>query len=260
MGQIQTSIASGVLHAVMARPERKNALTDAMYVELELALEAAVSDPAVKAVLVSGAQGVFTAGNDLDGFVTSPPRDAQAPVFRMLRRLALFSKPVVAAVEGLAIGVGTTMLLHCDLVYASPDARFALPFVNLGLVPEGASSVLLPQLAGYQRAAEKLLLGDPFPAEEALAMGLVNRIVPSEELLSFARQQATRLASLPTGSVADTKALMRLGQRGSMREPAIMAHMDEEIRRFADRLGMPALQEAVSAFREKRKPVFTDME
>lgn len=260
--QIGYSVANGVAHVVINRPERKNSLTDEMYKELAAALDTAAVDSATKVLLFSGAGGVFTAGNDLDDFVRRPPKDANAPAFCFLRKLTIFAKPVVAAVEGLAIGVGTTMLLHCDLVYSASDARFALPFVNLGLVPEAGSSLLLPRLAGYQRAAEKLLLGEPFPASEAQALGFVNRLLPSKDVLAFALSQAERLAGLPARSVQGTKALMKRdsGRSAPSCGSDVLQHMDEEIKVFAERLNGPALLEAISAFKEKRKANFDGLE
>lgn len=258
MKQVAIQISNGVMHVVFNRPERKNSLTDEMYIAIEEAIDAAASEPEVKVLLLSGAAGVFTAGNDLDGFVNQPPTDADAPVFRFLRKLAAFPKPVIAAVEGLAIGVGTTMLLHCDLVYAADNARFALPFVTLGLVPEAASSLLLPRLAGHQRAAEKLLFGDPFPVGEAQALGFVNRVLPAGEVLSFAVERAERLALLPAGSIRGTKTLMKAKTRGEGDE--ILGHMGQEIKLFVQRLGGPAMREAIAAFKEKRKPDFSGME
>lgn len=258
MKQVAIQISNGVMHVVFNRPERKNSLTDEMYIAIGEAIDAAASEPEVKVLLLSGAAGVFTAGNDLDGFVNQPPTDADAPVFRFLRKLAAFPKPVIAAVEGLAIGVGTTMLLHCDLVYAAENARFALPFVTLGLVPEAASSLLLPRLAGHQRAAEKLLFGDPFPVGEAQALGFINRVLPAGEVLPFAVERAERLALLPAGSIRGTKTLMKAKPRGEGDE--ILGHMGQEIKLFVQRLGGPAMREAIAAFKEKRKPDFTGME
>lgn len=261
MSHIVIRKADGVMHVVMHRPERKNALTEEMYIALHAAIEDASRDTATKVLMLSGDGGVFTAGNDLDDFVNRPPKDADAPVFRFLRALAAFPKPVVAAVEGLAIGIGTTMLLHCDLVYASSEARFALPFVNLGLVPEAASSLLLPRLAGHQRAAEKLLFGDPFPATEAETLGFVNRLLPKDEVQAFATQQSKRLASLPAGSVVQSKALMKMAASvGDGGEGEVLKQMGKEIRLFGKRLGGAAMHEAVTAFKEKRKPNFVGLD
>ena len=261
MDHILLQVADGVLHAIFNRPEKKNAFTDEMYVALDEALIRATEDEEVRVVVLSGIKNCFTAGNDLDDFIARPPRDAQAPVFRFLKTLALMNKPVIAAVEGLAIGVGTTMLLHCDLVYVSATAKFALPFVGLGLVPEAGSSLLLPFVGGHQRAAEKLLLGDPFQAEEAVELGFVSRVLPATEVVQFALQQAARLAQLPVGSVTVTKALMKglpLGAE-SIPAPQVLASMDREIAQFVKRVAGPANQEAIQAFKERRAPNFVGL-
>ncbi|MGE3926457.1 MAG: enoyl-CoA hydratase-related protein, partial [Lautropia sp.] len=188
---------------VFARAERKNAITAAMYAALADGLAAAATAPDVKVALIHGDGGVFTAGNDLADFLHDPPRDDQAPVMRFLRALEAFPKPLVAAVQGAAIGVGTTLLLHCDAVYAAEDASFALPFVNLGICPEAGSTFLLPALAGYARAAEKLLFGEPFGAAEAREIGLVNRLLPAAEVVGFARERARALATRPLASLIE---------------------------------------------------------
>lgn len=258
MNFIQTHVTSGVLHAVIDRPERKNSLTSEMYAALCDVLELAEQDADIKVVLLSGAAGVFTAGNDLDDFVQHPPKDMAAPVFRFISKLATFSKPLVAAVEGLAIGIGTTMLLHCDLVYVAQDTRFALPFVSLGLVPEAGSSLLLPLLAGHQMAAEKLFFGDVFTSAEAVQMGFVNLVLPKGEVLSYALQQAQRLARLPAGSLRGTKALMRgrVVPSGGLADDALLQRIRSEVELFCQRVTGPATAEAIAAFKEKRKPDF----
>jgi enoyl-CoA hydratase/carnithine racemase len=258
MTQIQTTLDNGVMHALIQRPERKNSLTAAMYASLCAALERADQDPQVKVLLLSGAGGVFTAGNELVDFVQNPPQDADASVFRFMLALAAFTKPLVAAVEGLAIGVGTTMLLHCDLVYVADNTRFALPFVGLGLVPEAGSSLLLPQTAGHQRASELLLLGDMFSAIQAQELGFVNRVLPAAEVLPFATQQARRLAALPAGSVQGTKALMKglSGTQAAGRNGAVAQRIRDEAGVFVRRVTGPATVEAIAAFKEKRKPDF----
>lgn len=234
-----------------ARPERKNAITTQMYAQLADALDEAAQDAAVRVVLMSGSDEAFTAGNDLGDFLESPPTGPEAPVFRFLLALISFPKPLIAAVCGPAIGVGTTMLLHCDLVYAGDNARFALPFVHLGLCPEGASSYLLPAIVGYQRAAEKLLLGEPFDAAEAKDMGLVNRVLAPSQAEAYAREQAAKLATRPLSSLLATKALMKSGSA-----VAVRTQLDEEGRHFLRMLGEPAAREAFSAFLEKRQPDF----
>lgn len=255
MTHLTTTLTEGVLHAVINRPERKNALTGAIYQSLCDMLDTARQDPATRVVLLCGAGGVFTAGNDLDDFVENPPRDLDASVFQFMLKLAAFPKPVVAAVEGLAIGIGTTMLLHCDLVYAAQDTRFSLPFVNLGLVPEAGSSLLLARASSHPRAAEKLLLGDVFNCQEAEALGLLTRALPAADVLPTASAQAARLARLPAGSVAGSKALMkRVDAEG------VQGHIRTEAQAFIARVSGPALKEAVAAFKAKRKPDFTGMD
>lgn len=253
---IQATLADGVLHIVFHRPEKKNALTVEMYETLNATLDRAEGDAAVKVMLFSGTGGVFTAGNDLEDFLQRPPRDAGAPVFGFMRRLVVARKPVIAAVEGLAIGLGTTMLLHCDLVYAGADARFAFPFANLGLVPEAGSSFLLPQIAGRHRASEALYFGDPLSAREAHELGFVNAVLCAGQALPHALERAGRLARLPRGSVVGTKQMTRPPHE----QEALLAHMQRETSLFLQRLGGAAAQEAFTAFKDKRRPDFTEMD
>jgi enoyl-CoA hydratase/carnithine racemase len=254
---ILTTKANGILTIEFNRPERKNAITGAMYQAMADALRDADQDSTVRAVLITGKPEVFTAGNDLDDFLRNSapipgvPADDR-PVFQFMRALSGCSKPVVAAVAGAAIGIGTTMLMHCDLVYAADNAKFSLPFAQLGLCPEFASSLLLPQLAGFPRAAEKLLLGEPFPAQEAFEMGLVSKVLPAAELRAFAGQQAAKLVALPAASVRTTKALMKRA-----RLDAIKDTMAVENEKFGAMLQGPEAKEAFTAFFEKRKPDFS---
>jgi enoyl-CoA hydratase/carnithine racemase len=259
MSAIQTHITNGVMCVKIHRPERKNSLTSEMYAALAHAVGGAEKDGEVKALVITGSEGVFTAGNDLDDFVQNPPKDIQAPVFQFMTAIAAFSKPLIAAVEGLAIGVGTTMLFHCDLVYIADNAKFAMPFVGLGLVPEAGSSLLFPQLAGHQLASEKLLLGDMFTAVQAEQLGFVNRVLPAAEVLPFAIQQAERLALLPAGSVQGTKALIKrryAAQKTNSHEDTMQAQIQAEVELFVRRVTGPATIEAITAFKEKRKPNF----
>ena len=254
---ILCSITDGILTIQFNRPERKNAITAAMYQSMADALAGAEQDPAVRAILVTGHAEIFTAGNDLEDFLKSPPpvdgaAFAARPVFQFMTQLSGASKPVVAAVSGAAVGIGTTLLLHCDLVYAADNAKFALPFAQLGLCPEFASSTLLAQLAGYPRAAEKLMLGEPFLAQEALDMGLVSKVLPLAELLPFAQRQAAKLVALPAASIRATKRLMK-----SARVAPIHASMAEENQQFVAMLVAPEAKEAFTAFFEKRKPDFS---
>jgi enoyl-CoA hydratase/carnithine racemase len=249
---IKTATAGGVATIEMARPEKKNALTMAMYQAMADAIAAAQADASVRAVLITGQPGVFTSGNDLEDFMQRPPQGADSPVFRFMRALLECDKPVVAAVTGAAIGIGTTMLLHCDLVYVSDEARLAMPFVSLGLVPEFASSLLLAQRIGHARAAEKLLLGDPFGPQDAVDCGIANAVLPASEVLNHARRVAERFAALPPAAVRESKKLMRRTQA----EPVLQA-IEAEGRVFAERLRSPEAREAFTAFFEKRKPDFT---
>lgn len=250
---IKIATFNNVTQIEIARPEKKNAITAAMYSAMADALDAATADKAVRAVLITGQPEIFCSGNDLEDFMQRPPQGLDSPVFRFMRSLTGCSKPVVAAVNGAAIGIGTTLLLHCDFVYAADDARFAMPFTSLGLVAEFASSLLVPQLMGPRKAAEKLLLGDPFGSEEALEWGLVNRIVPAGEVVAAARRTAERFNALPPGAVQDTKRLMR----GPQAE-AVMAAIAKEGELFSARLSSPEAKEAFTAFFQKRRPDFSN--
>jgi enoyl-CoA hydratase/carnithine racemase len=252
MDQIITENRDGILRIEINRPEKKNALTAAMYQALADAIKAAEADARVRVMLIQGKADLFTSGNDLQDFLDHPPRDEQQPVFRFLYGISQAQKPIVAAVAGAAVGIGTTMLLHCDLVYAAPNARLQLPFVNLGLVPEAASSLLLPALAGYQRAAELLLLGEPFSAQKGKEIGIVTEVVPEGELLDFAMAQAKKLAQKPAASLRLSKQLMKQGQA-----QAVAQRIRLESEHFGERLESPEAKEAFSAFLEKRKPDFS---
>jgi enoyl-CoA hydratase/carnithine racemase len=249
---IQTHIDDGVMSIQFNRAHKKNAITAAMYQALADALKGAEADAAVRAVLITGSPEVFTAGNDLEDFMNHPPQGEDSPVFRFLYAISHFRKPLIAAVAGAAVGVGTTLLLHCDIVYAGDNARFVLPFAALGLCPEAASSLLLPALAGYQRASEKLMFGEPFGAEEAKAMGLVNQVLPAGEVASHAFERARKLAQMPPSSIRTTKALMRGAQ-----VKAVEAQMAEEGAHFRKLLGSPEAKEAFTAFFDRRKPDFS---
>jgi enoyl-CoA hydratase/carnithine racemase len=253
---IRTGVLNGVASIEIARPDKKNALTVAMYQAMADALNAAREDKAVRAVLISGQPGVFTSGNDIEDFMARPPGQGSdgldSPVFRFMRALLDCDKPVVAAVTGAAIGIGTTMLLHCDFVYVSDEARLAMPFVSLGLVPEFASSLLVPQLMGHRRAAEKLLLGDPFSAEQAVECGIANAVLPAAEVVNHARRVAERFNQLPPGAVREAKQLLRAPQR-----ELTLTTIRTEGELFAARLRSPEAMEAFQAFFQKRKPDFT---
>ncbi|SDD83179.1 enoyl-CoA hydratase [Paraburkholderia lycopersici] len=242
---------NGVLTITIDRPARKNALTPAMYEAMVGALAAAHEDASVRAVLLRGHAEIFTAGNDIEDFLKTPPTSGDSPVMRFLDAISSFEKPLVAAVKGPAIGVGTTLLLHCDIVYAADDARFAVPFAQLGLCPEAASSLLLPRIAGYQGAAEKLLLGETFDAAEAHRLGFVNRVLPAAELDAFVAGQLAKLVALPASSLRVTKSLMK---RASAHE--VKTRISDESVHFGKMLLAPEAREAFTAFLEKRKPDF----
>ena len=253
---IKTATFNGVATIEIARPEKKNALTVAMYQAMTDALVAAREDAAVRAVLITGQPGVFTSGNDIQDFMTRAPgqgSDAMdSPVFRFMRALLECDKPVVAAVTGAAVGIGTTMLLHCDFVFVSDEARLAMPFVALGLVPEFASSLIVPQLMGHRRAAEKLLTGDPFTPEQAVECGIANAVLPAGEVVNHARRVAERFNQLPPGAVREAKQLMR----GPQHE-LILQTIRTEGEIFARRLRSPEAMEAFQAFFQKRQPDFS---
>lgn len=242
----------GVATITFDRPAKKNAITGEMYEQFVAHLQQAGADTAVRAVLVTGAGGTFTAGNDLKDF--SNPKFAQldSPVISFMQGLAAFEKPVVAAVQGIAVGIGVTMLLHCDLVYVADDATLSMPFTSLGLVPEFASTLLLPQVAGRARAAEKLLLGRPFPAAEAVVMGLANAVLPAADVVAHARNVALMFTKLPPGAVRDTKKLLREGRAAEVKDAIF-----REAAYFGPRLAGEEAREAIAAILEKRAPDFS---
>lgn len=252
MSDILVHTEGGVTTLSFNRLARKNSITAAMYASLADALVQAAADTAVRVVVIQGHETVFCAGNDIGDFLNSPPASQDAPVFRFMRGIAAFPKPLIAAVSGPAVGIGTTLLFHCDLVYAGDNAAFSLPFVNLGLCPEAASSLLVPQMFGYHRAAEALLLGEPFMAEAALEVGLVNRVLPPTEVNAYAQAQARKFAAKPLAPLIETKRLMKKAQ-----STQVMAQMAEEGASFGRMLHEPAAREAFSAFMEKRKPDFS---
>ena len=244
---------AGVTTITLNRVDKKNSLTRAMYATLADTFEAAAQGTEVRVVVLQGDLAVFSAGNDIGDFLQQPPSTQDSPVFRFLRAIATFPKPVVAAVCGPAVGIGTTLLFHCDLVYAGDNAAFSMPFVNLGLCPEAASSLLVPQMLGYHRAAEALLLGEPFMAEAALEVGLVNRVVPPTECNAMAQAQAKKLAAKPLTALIETKRLLKKGQTAP-----VLERMAEEGESFGRMLREPAAREAFTAFMTKRKPDFSN--
>ena len=251
MSDILSHVENGVMTLTINRLARKNSLTAVMYTALADAFEQAQTDEAVRVVVLQGDESIFSAGNDIADFLNTPPSGEDAPVFRFLRNIASFPKPVVAAVCGPAVGIGTTMLFHCDLVYAGDNAAFSMPFVNLGLCAEGASSLLAPQMFGYHRAAEALLLGEAFYAEAALEVGLVNRVLPPSEANAYAQSVARKLATKPLSSLVETKRLMKKAQQAQ-----VLQTMSEEGAVFGRMLCEPAAKEAFAAFLEKRAPKF----
>lgn len=252
---ILSSKENGVLTLEFNRPERKNAITAAMYQTMADAINEAEQDTAVRAILIVGKPEIFTAGNDLEDFMKTAPSTGaieDRSVYKFMMALSGTSKPVVAAVAGAAVGIGTTLLMHCDLVYAADTAKFSMPFSQLGLCPEFASSVLLTQIAGYPRAAEKLMLGEAFLAQEALEMGLVSRVLPAAELLAFAQGQAAKLVALPASSIRATKQLMKASRNALVGET-----ITAENKLFSAMLTAPEAKEAFTAFFQKRKPDFS---
>ena len=252
---IKTAIVNGVATIEIARPEKKNALTRVMYQAMTDALLAANTDKSVRAVLIQGQPNIFTSGNDIEDFMGSPPRDEEAPVFQFMRALVTCEKPVVAAVNGAAIGIGTTLLLHCDFVFVADDARLAMPFVALGLVPEFASSLVVPRLMGHVKAAEKLLLGDPFTGAEAVECGMANAVLPPAEVVAHARRVAERFNNLAPSAVRESKRLMR-----SHTTAQVLETIQVEAEIFGARLRSPEATEAFQAFFQKRQPDFSKFE
>ncbi len=242
----------GVLRLEIRRPEKKNALTVPMYVALTEALDSAERNPEIRVVLLHGQSDVFTSGNDLTDFLQNPAIASDHPAYAFVRGISTFEKPIVAAVTGSCIGVGATMLLHCDLVYAGESAIFALPFVNLGLCPEAASSLLLPLAAGQARAAEILMIGEPFGARRAAECGIVSAVLPDAEVVAHATAQARKLATKPPVALRLTKQLARRGVRNEVAET-----IKEETGHFRRRLESLEAKEAFAAFLEKRKPDFS---
>ena len=253
--EIEIKVDNGVQIIRILRADKKNALTGPMYDAMSAALDSAEKSDAVAAHVFIGSGGVFSAGNDINDFMRRSRDGSQdvAPSQMFIQRLPKVTRPMIAAVDGLAVGIGVTLLLHCDLVYAAQDARFSMPFTQLGVVPEFASSYLLPLIAGYQRAAELLLLGEPFDAERARSAGFVTAVVPADQVLETAFAAAEKLARLPKEPVRLTRALLKSAHR-----EAIERQLRAEGQQFRRLLKEPAAREALAAFLEKRKPDFTD--
>ncbi len=251
MSLITTENKDGVLFLGFNRPDKKNAITLDMYRTLTAAFKAAQADDTVRVVLVHGSPDTFTSGNDLADFL-SEPMDDKSPIPAFLEALSHFEKPIVAAVNGPAIGIGTTMLLHCDLVYADTTAKLAVPFINLGAVPEGGSSYLMPRIMGNVRAAELLMLGETFNGQKAKEYGLVNDVVEPGKLMETATAAARKLAQRPPAALRITKSLLKRWNRDTLDKV-----IPTELELFAQQLRSPEAKEAMTAFFEKRKPDFS---
>jgi enoyl-CoA hydratase/carnithine racemase len=250
MSDIITERIASILRIELNRPAKKNAMTASMYLTMADLLNSAAKDDQIGAILWHGAGDSFCAGNDIEDFVKNPPGPGGSPQARLMDALLNFDKPIVAAVHGMAIGGGTTMLTHCDFVYAGESARFQMPFINLGLVPEFGSTCSVPASIGYIRAAELMMLGLPFDATRAAELGLVTRVIPDETLLTTATETARNLAQKPASALQACKRLMRWSMRQQV-EDAIRAENDE----FASRVRSGEAREAMRAFLEKRPPV-----
>jgi enoyl-CoA hydratase/carnithine racemase len=249
---ILTSKQNGMLTIEFNRPAKKNAITSTMYQTMADAIKDGEEDQAVRVILFCGKPEVFSAGNDLEDFMNAKEDLADRPVAQFLRNLSMASKPVIAAVSGMAIGIGVTMLLHCDQIYAAEDTKFSMPFAKLGLCPEFGSSKLLPEMIGYNHAAELLFFGESFSAEQAFDMGLVNKVLPSADLMAYAYAQAAKLVVLPASSLRTTKRLMK-----ARHADVVIAQMFEENRHFSAMLQSPEAKEAFTAFFERREPDFS---
>lgn len=253
MDHIQSDLQNGVFHLIFNRPEKKNALTSAMYDALVAAVQRAESDESVRVIVLRGNGDSFTGGNDIEDFVRKPWKGQSVPsAEQFIRAIAFARKPVVAAPHGLAVGIGTTILLHCDLVYAAEGTRFLMPFVNLGILPEAGSTLLLPSLIGHQRAAELLLLAEPFSAQKAYELGIVNRVLPADQLMTQVNVAARTLAEKPASVICLAKQMMKQHLRSDLERV-----IHEEVLAIAEQLDSPETGEALSAFLEKRKPDFS---
>ncbi len=249
---VEIAVVDGIQVIRFARPEKKNALTGATYTAITAALAAGDADADIAAHLFVGSNGVFTAGNDIGDFLASAKgaQGLSGPVLGFLRALPAVKKPMIAAVDGLAVGIGTTLMFHCDLVYATPGASFRTPFVDLGLVPEAGSSLLAPRVMGHVRAFELLVLGQPFSGEDARAAGFVNAVVAAEDLEAIAMSAAHKLARKPPDALAAARKLLRADSDDVARA------IEAEVRVFAERMQSPEAKEAFTAFMEKRAPDF----
>jgi enoyl-CoA hydratase/carnithine racemase len=249
---VQTTLKDRVLTVRLNRADKKNALTQEMYSAMADAVKGAAADAEVRVLVFAGSPDAFCAGNDLQDFLKNPPKGQDAPVARFMRELAVFPKPVIAAVNGVAVGIGVTLMLHSDLVYVGQGARLQMPFTSIGICPEFASTYLLPRLMGNVRAAELTLFGEPFTAAKALEYGLVNAVLPEGEVEAHAQERAAKLAQQPPNALRVTKKLLRRWSQ----ETALQA-MEVEAEHFVPMLGLPEALEAMTAFMQKRKPDFS---
>lgn len=245
---IRTERDNGVFTIRIARPEKKNAFTTAMYLDFAAALEEGDKAAGIHAILILGEPDIFAAGNDIEDFLAHPFENRDAPVFRFMRALVACERPVVAGVEGMAVGIGATMLLHCDLVYLASRAKLSMPFTALALVPEFASSLILPRLMGHARASGHLLLGAPITAEEALASGIASAVLPAEDVRAHARDAALHLGTFDEGAIRTSKALMRKADRA-----AVLSAIDAEADVYVERLKGTATRAAFQAFLDRGK-------
>ena len=252
MEEIVTERSGSILRVQLNRPTRRNAMTSAMYVALAGILNEAANDENTRVILWHGAGDSFCAGNDIEDFLKNPPGPGESPQARLMEALVRFDKPLVAAVHGAAIGGGTTMLTHCDFIYAGESAKFQMPFINLAVVPEFGSSCSVPARIGHIRAAELILLGAPFDARRAAELGLVTQVLPDKDVLTRATETAGKLATKPTGAMQASKRLMKQPFRAQ-----IKAAMKAENEEFSAQVRSEDAKEAFTAFLEKRKPDFT---
>lgn len=252
-GNVQVETQDHIKILKLNRLDKKNALLVDMYDAIVATMKAAEEDDDTRVLIITGSSDCFTAGNDVMDFMMRPPTGEDSPVAQFLKILPTFTKPLIAAVEGIAIGVGTTMLLHCDLAYAGRDSQFRMPFVNLGLCPEAGSSYLLPKIMGHTRASELLLLGDVFDTEKALEYGIINSITDSGAALDAALEAAQKIAKQPPAAVRLCKSLTRQGSAQALEDA-----MSLEGKEFVQRLTSPEAAEAFSAFAERREPDFSN--
>lgn len=249
---IVTELRDRIFTIRLNRADKKNAISGAMYAAMTEALNTAAADPDARVVLFTGTDGCFCSGNDLGDFLNSPADAGGGVIAKFMQAVVDMPKPMVAAVSGPAVGIGTTLLLHCDLIYAGEKTRFQLPFVNIGICPEFGSSVMMPVIMGHPRAAELILLGEPFTAAKAREYGIINDVLPDADVLAHARAQALKLAAQPPNAIRTTKSLLKRWTREQLKEV-----IGVEINHFAPMLQQPEAREALGAFMEKRKPDFS---